>query len=412
MILHPMVEDGKEAVGSMGDDAPLAVLSDTYRGMHHYFRQNFSQVTNPPIDCLRERNVMTIRTRLGNLGNILDEAPSRARCCRCNRPSCSMPSSRRCAGTWATGRAHRLHLRSERRPRRHAPGLRAHLPRGRGVGAPRLPARRADRRQCRRRAGGAADDPGGGRRAFLPGAPVAAHLHLAQRAFRRMPRRALRRRHHRRRRHHGEPLPCRGDDRRPPRARPVRQAVARPVPRQLQEGARRRPAQGDVQDGHLGPVVVPRRLQFRGGRPVALAGRRVLPRHALAHLRHRPARRAGEDRRAACPRLRRGRGRPADRRLLQDAARRRPAQFRGQAHPYAAGRGQHRALREVPQVQRGGAPPAADQPARPPRLQDRPHSRRDRRGRNRSPSCASGWSRPASRWARWGRRRTRPCRSP
>ncbi|UYN95104.1 MAG: glutamate synthase large subunit [Enhydrobacter sp.] len=78
MILHPMVEDSKEAVGSMGDDAPLAVLSDTYRGMHHYFRQNFSQVTNPPIDSLRERNVMTLRTRLGNLGNILDESPEQS----------------------------------------------------------------------------------------------------------------------------------------------------------------------------------------------------------------------------------------------------------------------------------------------------------------------------------------------
>src|SRR5258708_16952964 len=75
MILPPMCEDGKKAIGSLGDDAPLAVLSDTYRGMHHYFRQNFSQVTNPPIDSLRERNVMTIRTRLGNLGNILHESP-------------------------------------------------------------------------------------------------------------------------------------------------------------------------------------------------------------------------------------------------------------------------------------------------------------------------------------------------
>ncbi|WP_376739214.1 glutamate synthase central domain-containing protein, partial [Azospirillum sp. B4] len=54
-ILHPMVEDAKEAVGSMGDDSPLAVLSDRYRGLHHYFRQNFSQVTNPPIDSLREQ---------------------------------------------------------------------------------------------------------------------------------------------------------------------------------------------------------------------------------------------------------------------------------------------------------------------------------------------------------------------
>ncbi len=73
LILHPMVEDAKEAVGSMGDDTPLAVLSDHYRGLHHFFRQNFSQVTNPPIDSLRERRVMTLKTRLGNLGNIMDE---------------------------------------------------------------------------------------------------------------------------------------------------------------------------------------------------------------------------------------------------------------------------------------------------------------------------------------------------
>ncbi|WP_420563543.1 glutamate synthase large subunit [Thalassobaculum sp.] len=73
LLLQPMAEGGKEAVGSMGDDTPLAVLSDKYRGLHHFFRQNFSQVTNPPIDSLRERRVMTLRTRLGNLGNILDE---------------------------------------------------------------------------------------------------------------------------------------------------------------------------------------------------------------------------------------------------------------------------------------------------------------------------------------------------
>ncbi len=76
MILQPMLEDGKEAIGSMGDDAPVAVLSDKYRGMHHFFRQAFSQVTNPPIDSLRERRVMSLKTRLGNLGNILDEDPT------------------------------------------------------------------------------------------------------------------------------------------------------------------------------------------------------------------------------------------------------------------------------------------------------------------------------------------------
>ena len=74
LILAPMVEDGKEAVGSMGDDTPLAVLSDRYRPLSHFFRQNFSQVTNPPIDSLRESAVMSLKTRFKNLGNILAES--------------------------------------------------------------------------------------------------------------------------------------------------------------------------------------------------------------------------------------------------------------------------------------------------------------------------------------------------
>jgi glutamate synthase (NADPH/NADH) large chain len=86
MILHPMVEEGKEAVGSMGDDSPLAVLADGYRGLHRFFRQNFSQVTNPPIDSLRERRVMTLKTRLGNLGNILDEDETQTRLLQLESP--------------------------------------------------------------------------------------------------------------------------------------------------------------------------------------------------------------------------------------------------------------------------------------------------------------------------------------
>lgn len=70
-LIHPMAETGKEAVGSMGDDAALAVLSEHTRPFHHYFRQNFSQVTNPPIDSLRERRVMSLKTRFGNDGNFL-----------------------------------------------------------------------------------------------------------------------------------------------------------------------------------------------------------------------------------------------------------------------------------------------------------------------------------------------------
>jgi glutamate synthase (NADPH/NADH) large chain len=75
-ILAPMAEDGKETLASMGDDTPSAVLSGKYRPLSHFFRQNFSQVTNPPIDSLREFRVMSLKTRFGNLKNVLDEDSS------------------------------------------------------------------------------------------------------------------------------------------------------------------------------------------------------------------------------------------------------------------------------------------------------------------------------------------------
>ena len=75
-VLAPMAEDGKEMLASMGDDTPAAVLSSIYRPLSHFFRQNFSQVTNPPIDSLREARVMSLKTRFGNLKNVLDEDSS------------------------------------------------------------------------------------------------------------------------------------------------------------------------------------------------------------------------------------------------------------------------------------------------------------------------------------------------
>ena len=79
MVLAPMVETAKEAIGSMGDDTPLAVISDKPRLISQFFRQNFSQVTNPPIDPLRERHVMSLKTRFGNLANILDTEGTQGR---------------------------------------------------------------------------------------------------------------------------------------------------------------------------------------------------------------------------------------------------------------------------------------------------------------------------------------------
>lgn len=74
-IIAPMAIDGKEPVGSMGTDVPLAILSDQPQHLSSYFKQLFAQVTNPPIDPIRERLVMSLATFLGNNGNLLDEDP-------------------------------------------------------------------------------------------------------------------------------------------------------------------------------------------------------------------------------------------------------------------------------------------------------------------------------------------------
>ncbi|MEM9020233.1 MAG: glutamate synthase large subunit [Planctomycetota bacterium] len=75
MLLLPMVKNGKEALGSMGNDAALAVLSDKPRLLYDYFKQLFAQVTNPPIDPIREECVMALDTYLGPEGNLLDTTP-------------------------------------------------------------------------------------------------------------------------------------------------------------------------------------------------------------------------------------------------------------------------------------------------------------------------------------------------
>jgi glutamate synthase (NADPH) large chain len=72
-IIEPMALDGKEPIGSMGSDVPLAVLSDQPQHITSYFKQLFAQVTNPPIDPIRERLVMSLSTFAGNNGNLLVE---------------------------------------------------------------------------------------------------------------------------------------------------------------------------------------------------------------------------------------------------------------------------------------------------------------------------------------------------
>ena len=79
ILMAPMARDGQEPVGSMGNDAPLAVLSSKSRSLFDYFHQLFAQVTNPPIDSIREEMVMSLVSFVGGEGNVLASGPEHAR---------------------------------------------------------------------------------------------------------------------------------------------------------------------------------------------------------------------------------------------------------------------------------------------------------------------------------------------
>ena len=86
MIIQPMATLGKEPTFCMGDDIPLAVLSDKPRLLYDYFKQRFAQVTNPPIDPLRESLVMSLNMKLGERGNLLDVKPEDAHVLKLETP--------------------------------------------------------------------------------------------------------------------------------------------------------------------------------------------------------------------------------------------------------------------------------------------------------------------------------------
>ncbi len=86
VILRPMLRDGQEPVGSMGDDTPPAVFADRARPLYGYFKQRFAEVTNPPIDPLREDLVMSLAFALGRRGHLLEEGPRHAHLLRLASP--------------------------------------------------------------------------------------------------------------------------------------------------------------------------------------------------------------------------------------------------------------------------------------------------------------------------------------
>ncbi len=78
ILINPMAESGTEPIGSMGNDAPLAVLSEKPQVLYSYFKQLFAQVTNPPVDAIREEIIMAVETAVGPEGNLLEAAPASA----------------------------------------------------------------------------------------------------------------------------------------------------------------------------------------------------------------------------------------------------------------------------------------------------------------------------------------------
>ncbi len=85
-MLQPMIRQGKEPIGAMGDDTPISALSDLPRPLFHAFRQRFAEVTNPPIDPLREELVMSLTVRLGRRENLLQERPEAAQLLELHSP--------------------------------------------------------------------------------------------------------------------------------------------------------------------------------------------------------------------------------------------------------------------------------------------------------------------------------------
>src|SRR5207249_7474855 len=87
MLMLPMARESNEAVGSMGTDTPLAVLSDKPQPLFNYFKQLFAQVTNPPVDSIREELIMSVDTTIGPEANLLKPTPKCARQIKLNSPS-------------------------------------------------------------------------------------------------------------------------------------------------------------------------------------------------------------------------------------------------------------------------------------------------------------------------------------
>ena len=140
VLLAPMAIDGAEPIGSMGNDLSLAVLSDQAPPLFSYFKQLFAQVTNPPIDPIREEIVMSLATSLGNERNLFDETPEHAHKLLLDQPillNRELETLRHVDHDVYKARTIDITWPVEEGPAGMAGGDRAHLPRRRARRSPR-----------------------------------------------------------------------------------------------------------------------------------------------------------------------------------------------------------------------------------------------------------------------------------
>ncbi len=327
LILHPMVADAKEAIGSMGDDTPLAVLSERYRPLSHFFRQNFSQVTNPPIDSLREERVMSLKTRFRNLGNVLAQDESQAEVFVLESPVLSNGMFERMKDH-LEGRFYEIDCVFQ-----VADGTAKDGALAQAIERIRVEAEDAVRQGYNHLV--LTDERIARDLAAIPMilATGAVHSHLVRQGLRTYTSINVRA---------AECLDTHycavliGVGATTVNAYLAQDCIAERHARGLFGKMALGPCVKRYLDtvsagllkimskmGHRGAVVLSRRVQFRGRRPVARDGGRDFPRHAEPHLRHRIVGHRGEGRPAARQRLRRRRA--AHRRLLSRARRRRDA---------------------------------------------------------------------------------------
>lgn len=319
ILMTPMAAIGEEAAGSMGNDTPISALSDKAKPLFTYFKQNFAQVTNPPIDPIREELVMSLVSIIGPRPNLFDlQGLATTKRLEARQPILTDADLEKIrsisevaeshfksrtldttfhAGLGAAGMDQvldELCARAEcgARGRQHHHPVRPH-----GRHGPR-----ADPVAAGLRLGASPSDP------HRP-----AHLGRSRRRIRRAARSASLRLLGRLRRRSDQSLSGVRNHRRDegPPARLARRLRDRQA---LHQVDRQGPAQGDVQDGHLDLPVLLRRADLRRGRPQGGLRRKVLRRHAHPRRGRGPCRDRRRSGATSCRRVRRGAG-------LQDRAR-------------------------------------------------------------------------------------------